>query len=588
MRLLLRLLCVCLLFTIAMNSHAAESGYRVAGGQILHAGKAVQLRGVNWFGFETELHVAHGLWKRNWQEMIAQMQGLKINAVRIPVCPASLHGITPGGIDYGKNPKLRGLNSLQVLDKLVSEFNSRGMYVLIDHHRPDCHAISPLWYTADYSEKQWIKDLAFIAHRYRAFPYFLGIDLKNEPHGKATWGAGDKATDWNTAAERAAKAVLKAAPDILVFVEGIEDTSRCSDAPHAWWGGNLGPMKCTPLKIDPDHLVLSPHVYGPDVHDQPYFDEADFPKNMPKIWDAHFGQFVADGFTVVPGEFGGRYGIAGDPRDRVWQNALVNYLRKKNITSGFYWSWNPNSGDTSGLLQTDWQTVWAPKLALLDHFWFGTALAKYEPEKQANVPPPERGPAEGVAVVSPVRQGAKNVDYTVTTMSDWGAGYCVDVAVRNTGSSPVAWQFQMPAEGEINNLWNARYQREGANIRVQGADYNKQLAANAQTHFGYCAKRKAADSGGDLASVQSGQQLQTQVSIQSHWQTGYCADVTVHNHGPQAVDWQVALKVRGRVNNLWRGDFQQSGDTIKVKGKDYNKQIQPGQSQQFGFCADLK
>lgn len=27
-------------------------------------------------------------------------------------------------------------------------------------------------------------------------------DLKNEPHGLATWGTGDEATDWNTAAEK--------------------------------------------------------------------------------------------------------------------------------------------------------------------------------------------------------------------------------------------------------------------------------------------------------------------------------------------------------------------------------------------------
>lgn len=281
------------------------------------------MRGVNWFGFETELHTAHGLWQRNCREMIAQMQGLDINAVRIPVCPASLQGVAPGGIDYGKNPKLRGLNSLEILDKVVAELDRRDMHVLIDHHRPDCEAISELWYTDEYSEKQWINDLEFISDRYRAFPYFMGIDLKNEPHGKATWGAGKAPTDWNTAAEKAAKAVLAAAPDILVFVEGIEDTRRCTDAPNAWWGGNLAPMKCMPLKIKSDRLVLSPHVYGPDVHPQPYFEAAHFPDNLPAIWGAHFGQFIGEDFAVVPGEFGGRYGHAGDARDRIWQNALV-------------------------------------------------------------------------------------------------------------------------------------------------------------------------------------------------------------------------------------------------------------------------
>jgi len=29
----------------------------------------------------------------------------------------------------------------------------------------------------------------------------INTDLKNEPHGKATWGSGNAKTDWNTAAE---------------------------------------------------------------------------------------------------------------------------------------------------------------------------------------------------------------------------------------------------------------------------------------------------------------------------------------------------------------------------------------------------
>lgn len=33
-------------------------------------------------------------------------------------------------------------------------------------------------------------------------PDILHLDLKNEPHGLATWGTGDESTDWNTAAEK--------------------------------------------------------------------------------------------------------------------------------------------------------------------------------------------------------------------------------------------------------------------------------------------------------------------------------------------------------------------------------------------------
>ncbi|HEX5739013.1 MAG TPA: glycoside hydrolase family 5 protein, partial [Hydrogenophaga sp.] len=241
--------------------------FSVSGGQIYdNDGARVTLKGVNWFGFETETRVVHGLWARNWKEMLDQMQSAGFNAVRLPVCPGTLRGDAVNSIDYGRNTDLQGLNSLQVLDKLVAELDQRGMYFLIDHHRPDCHAISELWYVNGYTEAQWIADLRLVAQRYKGNAHFLGLDLKNEPHGQATWGLGNNATDWNLAAERASQAVLAIAPNALVFVEGIGDQSACSTTPGWWWGGNLEPLACKGLNIPMNRLVLSPHVYGPDVY----------------------------------------------------------------------------------------------------------------------------------------------------------------------------------------------------------------------------------------------------------------------------------------------------------------------------------
>jgi len=252
--------------------------------------------------------------------------------------------------------------SLEIYDEVVAELDRNGLYILLDHHRPDCDAISELWYLPGYSEAQWIADLVMLASRYAGVEHFVGIDLKNEPHGAATWGVGNPATDWNAAAERAAAAVLAVNPDILVFVEGIQENPVCSSSVSHWWGGNLEPENCAPLSIAADKLVFSPHVYGPDVFFQSYFSAVDFPDNLPAIWDLHFG-FLADGGRVVaPGEFGGRYGHGGAPEDVAWQDALVDYFIDKRICNFFYWSWNPNSSDTGGILQDDWNTVWQDKV----------------------------------------------------------------------------------------------------------------------------------------------------------------------------------------------------------------------------------
>ena len=158
--------------------------YEVTSGDIKDSkGNTLQLKGLNWFGFETGDHVAHGLWTRNWKSMIAQMKTLGFNAVRLPVCPDTLAGVSTTSINTAVNADLVGLNSLQILDLVVNEFDRQGFYVLLDHHRLECNgSISELWYSGSYSEQQWISDLTFMAGRYKTLNHFLGIDLKNEPH----------------------------------------------------------------------------------------------------------------------------------------------------------------------------------------------------------------------------------------------------------------------------------------------------------------------------------------------------------------------------------------------------------------------
>ncbi len=344
-------------------------GFSVANGKIYQNGSLIALHGLNWFGFETDTHVVHGLWVRNYQDIISQIKSLGFNAVRLPYCPDSVQGATPSSIDYSKNPDLTGLNSLGVLDKIITEMNNRGILVLLDSHRPDCNAQSELWYTDSYPESQWTADLVSLAKRYAGMPNFIGLDLKNEPHGAATWGTGNLATDWNLAAERAGKAVLAANPNILVFVEGIGDNPACQDNNGHFWGGNLAPVKCTPLNLPASKYVYSPHIYGPDVAWQSYFGASDFPNNMPGIWDAQWG-YLAGTNALAPGEWGGKDGNSGgNPADATWQNAFAQYLTSRKICNSFYWDLNPDSGDTGGVLQDNWTTPWNDKVSLLQNYF---------------------------------------------------------------------------------------------------------------------------------------------------------------------------------------------------------------------------
>ena len=337
-----------------------ESTYRyhAANGKIYKDDSEIALLGLNWFGFETSSYVPHGLWARPYGDMLDDIQALGFNALRVPFCPGALTTDSTADAQEWNNPELEGLNNLELFDFFLNEFNDRSLYFVLDHHRPDCSAISELWYTVDYTEDDWLADLEFIANRYKDLEYFVGIDLKNEPHGAATWGTGDVSTDWNTAAEKAAERILAVNDDILIFVEGIQESSLCSTSEWShWWGGNLEPIDCYPLDIETSKLVLSPHVYGPDVYAQSYFDSGTDFSQMSEIWGTHFGFAKTDlDYTLAIGEFGGKYGEA-DATDDEWQQEFVDYLIANEICDFFFWSWNPNSGDTGGIVGDDWVTV---------------------------------------------------------------------------------------------------------------------------------------------------------------------------------------------------------------------------------------
>lgn len=324
------------------------------------AGTRVDLSGVNWFGFETESFAPHGLDVRNYQDMLNQIAHLGFNTIRLPYSnqlfdPASI----PTGINYSLNPDLRGLHGLALMDKIVAGASKAGLCVILDQHRPDATAQSVLWYTDHMPESRWIGDWVMLAQHYKGNPTIIGADLHNEPHGPATWGDGNPATDWRLAAQRGGNAILAVNSDWLIIVEGIETYHGDT----YWWGGNLEGARQFPVRLShPGKLVYSAHDYGPEVWPQSWFQASTFPHNLPAVWQTHWAYLQTDGIApVYLGEFGG---AMNSGPEGLWQSTLVSFLSQQRI--GYtYWCWNPDSGDTGGLLENDWKTVDQARLDIL-------------------------------------------------------------------------------------------------------------------------------------------------------------------------------------------------------------------------------
>jgi len=330
------------------------------------SGCQVVLTGVNWFGFETSTFAPHGLWARNWQDMLKQMAQVGFNTIRLPFTnqlfdPSSV----PQGIDYQLNPDLKGLQGLALMDKIIGGAGRLGLKVILDRHDPTADQRPPLWYSDHVPQSQWIQDWVMLAKHYRGNATVIGADLANEPHGPATWGDSNPDTDWRLAAEKAGNAILAANPNWLIIVEGIEQYQGES----YWWGGNLEGATRYPVQLSVPHkLVYSAHDYGPEVYNQQWFQvphPADLAHTLPAVWEKHWAYLTKLGVPVYVGEFGGT--SMGQDAEGVWQRTLVSFLKTKEINYT-YWAWNPDSGDTGGILENDWKTVNQSKMDILNSY----------------------------------------------------------------------------------------------------------------------------------------------------------------------------------------------------------------------------
>ncbi|MEY3896295.1 MAG: hypothetical protein RLZZ214_1815, partial [Verrucomicrobiota bacterium] len=357
------------------NSYFSTNGNQI----VDSAGNPVRITGINWFGFETSNRVLHGLWTRNYQQALDQIKQLGFNTLRIPYSNAMLQaGAATNSINFQQNPDLQGLTPIQCLDKIVAYCGQIGLRVFLDRHsaNADGYMNEDVWFIpgdAYFTEQRWIDDWVMLANRYANNSTVIGADLFNEPKKTATWGNSSPATDWNKAAERCGNAIHAANPNWLIIVEGVEKFAGDS----YWWGGNLMGAASFPVVLNtPNKLVYSMHDYTASVFSQTWFSAPDYPNNLDTVWNTHFGYLYHNNTApLLLGEFGSRLATTVDQQ---WMDKLTDYIDgdfdlsgTNDLTAGkkgmsfTYWCFNPNSGDTGGLLNDDWTTVNETRLSYL-------------------------------------------------------------------------------------------------------------------------------------------------------------------------------------------------------------------------------
>ena len=149
-----------------------------------------------------------------------------------------------------------------------------------------------------------------------------------------------------------------------------------------------------------NRLVYSPHEYGPGVFAQPWFSSPNVESILADRWQKGFG-YIHDAGTapILIGEFGAK-NVGPDTVEGRWIRQFSDYLAEKGI-SWTFWAWNPNSGDTGGVLQDDWKTINSAKMGLLSGLMARKSPA-YEPGSGSGsgttpgaTPPAAQTPASG-------------------------------------------------------------------------------------------------------------------------------------------------------------------------------------------------
>ena len=394
-------------------------------------GKQVAIHGVNFFGFNTPNATLHGLWGSDpigsdFQTIVWRQKLLGFNAVRLPFSFKSFAGTpqaTAKPCDLNVAAQVKGLTAdPQDSPTLISDppplahpadgkgqcngylptsssrdqylwvvdfYVQNGFYVLVDNHSEDHTVVEG----ADDWAQKWAQLVSDIMAKDGAKGRVFA-DILNEPDQVGgRWSDGP--VNMGDLYIKAMDAIWSKSQDIIFFVEGMAQAGTganwgdgfCHDDASVQAGASDPRGFFDKLLGKPyaKHVVLSPHIYGPSVTHAPahYKDQGLYDRLDLSFGSKTKGSYKNVALPIAVGEFGSTF---KEPEDVAAMESIAKYLTGQDGSSAhnpiphwFYWDWNPDSGDTGGLVGDDWRTVEWDKLRFLRSKlgltpWYATPL----------------------------------------------------------------------------------------------------------------------------------------------------------------------------------------------------------------------
>jgi len=303
---------------------------------------------VNWAGAAQKDGVVAGLQYQPAARIVELIVEMGFNCVRLPwsVELALQPRVVREPSLLAANPSLFGRTNLEILDAVVAACAEARVMVIIDNHMSDgdwCCSDDDengLWYNDRWPEAAWIEAHVAVAWRYRAEPYVVAAELRNELRSAVVggqrlspdWGSGSLTTDWRAAALRASAEILAVRPvGLLIVVDGLDYSTDLTD------------IYSSPIELSvANRLVYSTHDYS---WSHLFIDKAWYEFIIGLAWGYLVGKSHPYTAPVWVSEIGtfhdGRYIDSG------WWPALLSYLQKADFDWA-YWSIDGTKSNGTG------------------------------------------------------------------------------------------------------------------------------------------------------------------------------------------------------------------------------------------------
>ena len=276
------------------------------------------IKGINWFGFETEYKNLMCTWTNDIEWNINKIKELDFNYIRLPF---SLEFVNDG--------------KWQEMDDFFNIAYQYDIDVVLDFHRLHSTHQSFRPYDNHFTFDDFLDAWRIILDRYKSYPNLKGVDIFNEYQG-------NNVVEWNNLSRQIVSFIENQFPERFDFyVGGVR------------WGGNLYGVKLDDLSYN-DRITYTIHKYwfSDGINEEAW--AATFDKENHKL--------------ISVGEWG--YKTDGSEFEKKFAIEFVDWLKDNNIRDTFFWTWTYNSGDTGGILKEDCTTVDYEKIRLLHDLWY--------------------------------------------------------------------------------------------------------------------------------------------------------------------------------------------------------------------------